>query len=239
MKTMLKCDFIGIKSTLKGILLSNIFIAVIVFIGTESTYVVIPCINASIAISLFFNLLALDEQNGWQRFRLALPLSRDDVVLGRYLSCLIGVGAAMVLSLLMVIVCIGVVLLLPAGSAVALSFTEEVLAATNPLKMALSALGGASITILMMSLALPLVAKMGLTRATKLFPMVFVLLSMFFIFSAQQYITETSSLSSGFSALTGNEMNITMLIVALFIVVLICYLISAQVAKKLYAQREL
>ncbi|MCI1934523.1 MAG: hypothetical protein LKJ31_05410 [Atopobiaceae bacterium] len=75
----------------------------------------------------------------------------------------------------------GVVLLKDAGIDV---LSEEAPVLADSLGLFISALAGAAITILMMAFVLPFVAKMGLTKATRLFPMVFVLLTMLFLYVA-------------------------------------------------------
>jgi ABC-2 type transport system permease protein len=203
MRAMMKCDFICIKSALRETTLSSVFVAVIIFISTQEVYVVVPCVCASIAIGLFFSLLSLDEQNGWQRFRLALPFSRKDVIFGRYLSCLIDDGMAMAVSYLLGLLCIGGAALLKDAGIDVLSEEAPVLA--DSLELFISALAGAAITILMMAFVLPFVAKMGLTKATRLFPMVFVLLTMLFLYVARQ----AGALDPGFEAWMQDEMHIT------------------------------
>ena len=41
---------------------------------------------AMVPILVMFSLLGYDDQNGWLRYRAALPLARRDIVVGRYLA---------------------------------------------------------------------------------------------------------------------------------------------------------
>lgn len=44
---------------------------------------------AMVPILVMFSLLGYDDQNGWLRYRAALPLARRDIVVGRYLAIVV------------------------------------------------------------------------------------------------------------------------------------------------------
>ena len=93
MRTVIISDILTMRKPLAQLALIGVFIAL--FTG-------------SVAIAGFFPLLfmtslfTVDEQNGWERFRLTLPVTRSQVVRGRYLtvlvSCAVSVLAAVALA---------------------------------------------------------------------------------------------------------------------------------------------
>ena len=118
-------------------------------------------------------LAAYDELNHWGLFRLTLPLSRRDVVRGRY-AAIVTLGAmGMVVGF--VSACAAMVLAsflsLPSDIAEAFSFDGNMLGVML-LVTAFTLLIGATVA----SVVTPLYFRLGQTRATQLLPTVIVLL---------------------------------------------------------------
>lgn len=113
-------------------------------------------------------LFSLDEQNKWQEMRLAMPISRTDVVLGRYLSILACslLGVAVVLAVIAVLVLLAAVI--PGDSAIAPCLDE-----CNPgavvLMVGISLVFSLSAT----AFAAPVVFRMGFTGAVRYLPFAF------------------------------------------------------------------
>ncbi len=86
MKAMIVSDFAVLRSAL--LQLVGICVVIALFMGYAMGTLVggAAAIAAMPPFMLLFSLAATDEQNGWERFRLTLPLTRRQVVFGRYAS---------------------------------------------------------------------------------------------------------------------------------------------------------
>ena len=100
MKTMIVSDFAALRSALLQLvgicLVVSLFMSYVMgAVGTSAA------IGAMIPFMCLFSLAALDEQNGWERFRLTLPITRRQVVFGRYASLALLTVAAALFGLLL------------------------------------------------------------------------------------------------------------------------------------------
>lgn len=116
---------------------------------------------------------AYDEQNNWGLFRLTMPLSRRDVVLGRYGAIatlgLAGMACGLVMSLL--IMGVASVVELPGGLSEVLAFDEGPL-----LGMLFATAFCVLIGSVVAGVVTPIYFMLGQTKATQLLPTVIVLL---------------------------------------------------------------
>ena len=102
MKAMIVSDFAVLRSAILQLL--GICAIIALFMGYVMGAVgTAAAIAAMVPFMGLFSLAAYDEQNNWERFRLTLPLTRRQVVFGRYASiALLTVGSlalALVLGL--------------------------------------------------------------------------------------------------------------------------------------------
>ncbi|MGN0261590.1 MAG: ABC-2 transporter permease [Eggerthellaceae bacterium] len=113
-------------------------------------------------------LFSLDEQNKWQEMRLAMPISRSEVVIGRYLSILLCslLGVAVVLAVIAVIALLA--LAMP-GNAVLVSCVSSCDAGSIVLMVGISLVLCLSAT----ALAAPVVFRLGFTGAVRYLPFAF------------------------------------------------------------------
>ncbi|MEI3548858.1 MAG: ABC-2 transporter permease [Adlercreutzia sp.] len=86
MKAMIVSDFAVLRSAILQLL--GICAIIALFMGYAMGTLVggAAAIAAMPPFMLLFSLAATDEQNNWERFRLTLPLTRRQVVFGRYAS---------------------------------------------------------------------------------------------------------------------------------------------------------
>ena len=85
MKAMIVSDFAVLRSVLLQLL--GICLVIALFMGYVMGAVgTAAAIAAMVPFTGLFSLAAYDEQNNWERFRLTLPLTRRQVVFGRYAS---------------------------------------------------------------------------------------------------------------------------------------------------------
>ena len=87
MKGLVLKDIFGIKSFLKGTLMSIIIISACFFfsVGTEGIIAAVAIICATMIVTTY----TLDERYGWQKFAMAMPVSAKQYVGAKYLVNLI------------------------------------------------------------------------------------------------------------------------------------------------------
>ena len=177
---------------------------------------------------LLFSLAATDELNGWERFRLTLPLTRRQVVFGRYASLGLIAAATIAFSLALSFLLLGVISCMPAG------ILPEGL---TPAALVGSVVGAVGVITLGMAVTLPLIFRFGMTRATRLVPVVVVIAIAAGISFFDAGIQPTGVLASLAQWLdTGS--NYLLLAIAMVAAVALVYAASALIAAKLYEKRE-
>lgn len=231
MKTMMMSDYLNIRSSLVQLSVISVFIAVFMAIATGTVAVVAGALAAMIPFMMMFSLAALDEKDGWEQFRLTLPITRKQVVVGRYvligLIAVIGLVFAFAISYMIMFV----LTMLPADSIFG-RVTPE-----SPAVIAGSALGALTIVMLATDVVLPLMMRFGMTKATRIVPMVLVL-----GISAAAVLIGDNLDTTFLQSFTQwfDEGNRYLIIVAGIIVVdVLLYIISALVSIKLYERRVL
>lgn len=233
MKAMIVSDFAVLRNALLQLVGICLIIAVIMGWATDSLISAEAAISAMIPFMLLFSLAATDEQHGWERFRLTLPLTRRQVVFGRYASLGLLAAATIVFALTLSFLVLGIASLLPA-SIVPEGFT---FAANPPAALVGSVVGAVSVIALGMSVALPLIMRFGMTRAARIVPLIVVIAIACGISFFGSGIQPTGVLTDLVQWLdTGN--NYLFLAAALVAVVALIYVASAFVAAKLYEKRE-
>ena len=86
MKAMIMSDLLIAKKYLLQQLGVSIAVGIFITVMIGNLYVAAPMVGVMIPFSLTITILALDERANWQQFRLALPMSRSNVIAGRYVS---------------------------------------------------------------------------------------------------------------------------------------------------------
>lgn len=180
-------------------------------------------------------LLMTDERRGWSAFRLAMPLSRADVVAGRYAS----VGAVVVgsvgLAMLAYVASCGLNAVVP-GLPVMQHFTGGFDAAG----LATFSCAAFALAIAMFAVLLPFLFALGTTKAVQFVPLSFMLL----IF-AWTYVFRSVDFSAflpvidqvtAFAQLLGGAPVTAAVVVA---TALALYALSGALALKLYRRQEL
>ena len=108
MKAMIMSDLLIAKKYLLQQLGVSIAVGIFITVMIGNLYVAAPMVGVMIPFSLTITILALDERANWQQFRLALPMSRSNVIAGRYVSfallALLGIAAGLLVTLVMVAV---------------------------------------------------------------------------------------------------------------------------------------
>ena len=170
MKTMLMFDLLTGKKYLLSQLVTGMIVAVLIgtFMGNEYTALVL--LTVLIPFTLVFTIISLDERNNWQSLRLTLPLSRTDIVLGRYASALLFTICGLVLGFVAVGIVFALSLVLPE----VVSF-EDMMGDFGWQPLVLVSVGGLGMMLIMLSIILPMTTRFGMTKAVRYVPLLFLL----------------------------------------------------------------
>lgn len=231
MRTQMMSDLLMMRRPMVQILGVSLFIAV--FLGGATFAAFIPFLVAS-------NAFAYDELDGWEGFRLTLPVTRDQVVRGRYLGVLVASVAAFVLA-----VALGAVLG-AIGTAVGIDLGQAFLGEggiTDGEGMAVAAAACAAAVLavlLLMALAMPLFFKFGATKATRVAPAAIVLVFVLVMWLLQNTGTLDAAgpwLSARYAEAAAAGL-VPWLAAGIVACVLAVYAVSSQVACAVYRRRE-
>ena len=173
-----------------------------------------------------FSISAYDEQNGWERFRLTLPLSRKQVAYGRYASTFLIMVCSLVLACIVGLAMGAICSTLPTTSV------------PEGLKLATfgfveTALATQLIMLIACIFTLPLIMRFGMTKGSRIVPVVIVLALSFGI----AFTGNSTDLSLVDDVLVNG--NITLILACITVCLVVLYALSALVSAKLYEKREL
>ena len=180
------------------------------------------------------NLSAQDDANGWSAYRLALPLSRRDVVLGRYAAIGLLVGVSMVVYVAGA--CVGLLL---GGSLFdgALAQSEGVATTWGFMLFGMGA--ALALGSVFVGIIVPLVFRFGSERVMKFYPLIMIVMVLGPTLGLQAFGGDLiAMLESLFAALTSPGV-LAVGTVALFGAALLIAALSATVSLRLYRTRDL
>lgn len=232
MKAMTVSDFAVLRSVLLQLL--GICLVIALFMGYVMGAVgTAAAIAAMVPFTGLFSLAAYDEQNNWERFRLTLPLTRRQVVFGRYASIALLTVGSLALALVLGLGIAALAGLLPAEW-----LPESLSPSENTPEMIVgSTVGGVSVVAIAMAVAMPVITRFGMTKAARIVPIIVVLIVAFAVAFFGNGVQLTGVLADLVQWLdTGS--NYLFLAAALAVVVALIYVASAFVAAKLYEKRE-
>lgn len=229
MKAMVFSDLITARNSFGALLGITLFVSAFIAVGTDTLIAAVACMGAMVPFMYLFSISAYDEQGGWEQFRLTLPLTRRQVAYGRDASMLALTGCAMVLALAAGLLIGAVAGALPAG------MVPEglLLGVTTPEMLVVAVVAVSLIILLSAAVTLPLIMRFGMTKGTRLVPVVMLL-----ALSAVAGLLGTGLDTIGLDAvLTSGSIMMVMAVGA--VVALSLYGASALLAARLYEQREL
>lgn len=178
MKAMVVSDLLVAKKYLLPQMVIGVLVGLFISVTMQSPYAALPAIGVMIPFSIAFTMLSLDERDHWEQFRLALPLSRTDVMVGRYASLALITLFGLAVGLLSTAVLVIAATVLPTvpqltNLTTGLSWQPVVMVSAAAL----------AIGVLMLSVILPLVARFGMTKAVRFVPLL-IIVGVFFAFSS-------------------------------------------------------
>lgn len=216
------------------------FVTPIVGVGMQ-TAIVAPAILAC----MYFMMSAMvasayDDQNGWGKYRLTLPVSKRDVVLGRYAAIvtlgLIGALVGIVASLAIMAAASAVEL--PGGISESLALNGD-----RVVGMALATAVCVLIGSVVVSVVAPVFFKFGQTKATQILPTVIVVLFIVpvIVLGNSGAFDEGVDLGvvTDFLKFVDDPAGAIIAIVAMMALFLALLAVSSAVSLRLYGKREL
>ena len=237
MLAMVKCDFISTKSYLLQIVPIAILIAFFVWIGTGQLVSGIAAVAAMLPFMYIFSITAYDELNGWERFRLTLPMSRRQITLGRYVSVLLVVIASDVLMLAFTGIAYLIALLFPQFPA-----TEALLSSFSLGTEVGHAILVSSVMLIMAALSVPLFVRFGVTKGARLVPLVMVVILvgvLYAIGDADEAVMQAIPFLETLLVPSADEVWMSLAMSGIvFAVAFVVYVLSALLSAKLYEKRQ-
>lgn len=239
MKTMLACDLLVSRSMLLQMFGICAVVGIVMCYAMGTAVGAVAALAAMAPFMYVFSIAGIDEQNGWERFRLTLPLSRRQVVFGRYASVLVVTICASLFAFVL-----GLLLTVVNGFVSDGVFGEQVsqfaFEAASPGILLASVTMTAFVVFVGTTVALPLIARFGMTKATRFIPLVVVL-----VLAIGVGVSGSDAVNFGLWDTvsqwldSGSATNLALLLAGLFVFGLVLYTISAFIAAKLYEKREL
>lgn len=232
MRRALLCDLLVNRSYLVRMAITGVFIAVCFSLGMTVTAMVPGMIALVFLVGGTTSLGMMDDASSWGAYRLTLPLSRRDVVVGRYLALFIfGLVGALVGTL----VCLAML-------AINGSFAQGI-SSEQAMALALSTPVLYLVGTVMCSVTLPFFFKLGATKFTQLLPMIFILIAVVPFVAAGILVPDNtqplSAIEGAAAWLTSNAWAPWALGAGALVVSLALLAISAAISTHIYARRDL
>lgn len=174
MLRMMKMELAVLKKYLKQITFTMLIVIVCLVAGMGSLMSVPGVAFLTVTFSVSMSASAYDDQNGWGSYRLVMPVTRREVVQGRYaLNLLLVIAAAAVAAVLMTaFIALGSAVELPEFLANLAVWDNQQLEATLAASTSCACIG-----LCMCSVTLPAYFKFGMTKATQYLPFIMIVLS--------------------------------------------------------------
>lgn len=232
MKAMFMSDLQIMKKYLLQQLIVAVLIGAFICFMTESVYVAAPMLAVFIPFSLAFTIIAFDERGDWQQFRLALPISRTDVIVGRYASlallAVMGLVSGYVVTAL-VVVAAELLPTIPQLANLMVNFSWQAVLSTGII--------GLGLILIMLAVIMPLVSRFGMTKTVRYLPVIMMVGAML-LFNALSQFQLPQFMFDFIEWVKTPEGTIALAAIAT-VIILALYAASAALSVKLYAKREL
>lgn len=230
MKAMIMSDLLIAKKYLLQQLGIAIVVGIFICIMIGNLYVVAPAVGVMIPFSLTITILSLDERANWQQFRLALPIARKDVIVGRYVSFALLSLCGIAVGLLTTFIVIAAAQLMPSVPQLAdLNFSWQAILFT--------CVAGLAMLLVMLSITMPVFSRFGMTKGVRYLPLL-IIFGVFIAFSLDGNGPPADFLAN-INLLLETPLGTIGLAAAILVIVAAVYAISATISTRLYAKREL
>lgn len=183
MKALLQSEFAYVRSFC-GVMLAIFAIVYVFFCWFLQSPMLAPVLCIMLPLSLVFAFLDFDANGSWERYRAALPFSRRDIVVGRYILILLSAVAAVAIAFVSGVA--GNVV----GSMVSAEFEEM-----PAFQFAATSICFAAVVLVFVACAQPFLVKFGSQKGSSLAILVF-LLGFALIFAASSQVSDASTVCS-------------------------------------------
>ncbi len=238
MKAMIASDLVTMKNSMAQLVVVCLVVAAAMAVMTKNLLVCMSALCAMVPFMYLFTISAYDEMNGWERFRLTLPISRSQVVFGRYVGLLIVEVLCDVLALAFAGLITVVIGALPAS----MQMPELTFQGNGPGLVFGVCLRVSALILFVAALSLPFFMRYGMTKGTRLAPIVLILLFSFGLWAVSEsgFMNAVlpgawETLQQLFSHEDASSWVASMIIIG---VALGVYAVSAAISAKLYQRRQ-
>lgn len=232
MKAMIMSDLLIAKKYLVQQLGIAIVVGIFICIMIGNLYVVTPAVGVMIPFSLIIMILSLDERANWQQFRLALPISRGDVIRGRYVSFLLLALLGIAVGLLTAFLVIVAAQLMPNVPQLA-----DLMANFSWQALLMVSVAGISIILVMLAIVMPLFSRFGMTKAVRYLPLL-IIFGVWIAFTLPQN-GPPPAFALDVLNLLETPAGTVAVAAGILAIVAVAYVISAIISTGLYKKREL
>jgi ABC-2 type transport system permease protein len=242
MKAGFLIDFLVLKNSQKQLLITALIVTIGVSLAVGSPLMMFCMFTAMVPMMSIFTGLAYDERNGWEMYRMALPISRHQVVMGRYLNLIVSSFISFVIMFAMIWLLSIIVSIIPFPQVISDTFATD---SEGFLVLAVAGVSVMCLLLLVSAVVLPITFRFGMTRATRILPVILVIIPVVSVSALSSAGFDVSAAFPGimnlFFSAEGNFIVGAVLwglIVAVVAVLVICFL-SFLIAARLYEGREL
>lgn len=229
MSIAMMADFLMVKKSLGQQVFLGVACGLLIGLACGNVNIIPAMVMFMVTIGQYISLVALDERNGWEAYRNTLPVSRKQIIAGRLVFVMLLAVAYLVLGL---VVAVAAGLIAPFLTDVFFLAAGNVVLSAEDLVMVAFASLGAGLALL--GVFAPILAKFGMTKATRVLPLVFVMIFLaVFVFSGGPD-------GAAFGGLGAFLDGLPLLGAGMFLLVagaVIC-LVGAVLAMRFYEQRE-
>lgn len=232
MKAMIMSDLLIAKKYLLQQLGIALAVGVFIALTMGNLYVVAPAIGVMVPFSLSIMILSLDERANWQQFRLALPITRANVMTGRYVSFALLTLCGIAVGLLTTFLLIAAAQLAPNVPQLAdlmVNFSWQAILFVCVVSL--------TIILVMLSITMPVFSRFGMTKGVRYLPLLVIFAcTIGFSLGGNGPPTE---LVSNIKLLLETPLGTIGMAAGILAAVAVIYAISAMISVKLYTKREL
>lgn len=232
MKTMMLTDLITMKNPLLSLLGIDVVLGIFFTFTMQTLSGGMAAMMVIVPFMYLFSISAYDDMGGWERFRLTLPITRRQVVWGRYGSL------AVVLLLSMALTFVVGHIIVTVGDSIPDAPSYLTSTATGFYQIALTVALGAAIVLLTAAVSLPLIMRFGMTKATRIVPvaMVIILATGIGFFGEADVDHLFLGLSRSILDIGADTLELGIVLAGFGVVTL--YVVSALISSRLYGSRE-
>lgn len=207
-------DFINLKKNIKVFAFLIVIYGIMAYASEDASFfsTIFTVLFAVLTLSLY----SYDEMAKWDSFALTMPITRDNIVLGKYM---------MMILLTAIGVATGVLF------AVVMYFTKAV---DTPFPAIISCMIGASVAILFYSIIIPIITKIGVEKARIILVAIYIVPFFIFIMANKAISAGTLSIPKSIDDVIGMAINYAYVIIpiALIVFIGISYTISINIYRK-------